>query len=184
VYPVEVVMNCEFEKLEDYHGRVRVRCKNCMREFIVKSIDEVAWCPSSGKCEFGEITESEGTWFGTCSKCGITTAMASPDESVQCGRIKRPSVARSTEDIGPGTAMANILKRLNIAACPRCNQRRRAMDNKGNDWCEENIDTVVGWLREEAEKRKLPFVEFAAKLLIRRAISVSRKSIDKRKRAM
>ena len=44
------------------------------------------------------------------------------------------------------------------------------------DWCEQNIDTIVGWLREEAEKRKLPFVAVGAKLLVKRAIAAARKA--------
>lgn len=51
------------------------------------------------------------------------------------------------------------------------------MNTRGPDWCAENIDTIVGWLREESEKRKLPFVDFAGKLLIQRAIKMSRKAI-------
>jgi hypothetical protein len=35
---------------------------------------------------------------------------------------------------------------------------------------------IVGWLKEEATKRKLPFVDFAGKLLIQRAIKLSRKA--------
>jgi hypothetical protein len=51
------------------------------------------------------------------------------------------------------------------------------MNSKGPDWCAQNIDMVVGWLREESEKRKLPFVDFAGKLLIQRAIKVSKKNL-------
>lgn len=48
------------------------------------------------------------------------------------------------------------------------------MNQQGCDWCEKHIDTVVGWLREEATKRKLPFIDFAGKLIVKRAISLSR----------
>ena len=51
------------------------------------------------------------------------------------------------------------------------------MNTRGPDWCAENIDTIVGLLREESEKRKLPFVDFAGKILIQRAIKISRKSL-------
>ena len=44
------------------------------------------------------------------------------------------------------------------------------MDHKGADWCRENIDTIVGWLREEAEKQSLPFSELAARMLVLYAI--------------
>jgi hypothetical protein len=31
------------------------------------------------------------------------------------------------------------------------------MNAMGNDWCEENIDTIVGWLAEEAASRDCRF---------------------------
>lgn len=80
---------------------------------------------------------------------------------------------------GPGTILSKMLSKIGINSTPNCSCRRRAMEmnNRGPDWCAENIDTIVGWLREESEKRKLPFVDFAGKLLIQRAIKVSRKNI-------
>ena len=50
---------------------------------------------------------------------------------------------------------------------------RREQDSPG--WCEANIDTIVGWLREQAEARGLPFLEIAAKMLVRRAIRNARR---------
>jgi hypothetical protein len=44
------------------------------------------------------------------------------------------------------------------------------------EWCEANLDTIVGWLREQAETRGLPFLDLAGRLLVRRAISNARKA--------
>ena len=41
-------------------------------------------------------------------------------------------------------------------------------------WCEQNIDEIVGWLREEATKRGLPFLDMAGRLLVKRAIRNAR----------
>jgi hypothetical protein len=41
---------------------------------------------------------------------------------------------------------------------------------------EANIDTVVGWLREEATKRGLPFLDAAGRMLVRRAIRNARRA--------
>jgi hypothetical protein len=49
------------------------------------------------------------------------------------------------------------------------------MDKNGVEWCVNNIDTIVSWLKEEAIKRKLPFIEYVAKLLVKRAISNARR---------
>jgi hypothetical protein len=76
--------------------------------------------------------------------------------------------------------LSKMLSKIGINSTPNCSCRRRAieMNNKGPDWCEQNTDMIVGWLREEAQKRKLPFVDFAGKLLIQRAIKMSRKALS------
>jgi hypothetical protein len=80
---------------------------------------------------------------------------------------------------GPGTMLSKMLSKIGINSTPNCSCRRRAMEmnTRGPDWCAENITTIVGWLREESEKRKLPFVDFAGKLLIQRAIKMSKKAM-------
>lgn len=78
---------------------------------------------------------------------------------------------------GPGTELKKLLEKFGIhskANCS-CNKRAQYMDYAGNDWVEENIDTVVSWLEEEAKKRRLPFVKTAGKILVKRAIANSRK---------
>jgi predicted Fe-S protein YdhL (DUF1289 family) len=54
------------------------------------------------------------------------------------------------------------------------------MDAHGCDWCEANSDEIVGWLRESAAERGLPFLDVAARLLVRRAIANARKAEAKR----
>jgi hypothetical protein len=51
------------------------------------------------------------------------------------------------------------------------------MDAWGPDECSrpERIDEVVAVMREEAKARSLPFLDVAARLLVRRAISNARK---------
>jgi len=73
---------------------------------------------------------------------------------------------------GPGTELKKLLRLVGIkdkGGC-RCNSRAREMDRQGADWCRENIDLIVSWLREEAKARKLPFSAVATKLLVRIAI--------------
>jgi hypothetical protein len=84
----------------------------------------------------------------------------------------------SPPDSGPGTELKKLLKLIGISASPTCscNARAREMDKNGCDWCEANLDTIVGWLREEATKRGLPFVDLAGRLLVKRAIRNARKA--------
>ncbi len=72
-----------------------------------------------------------------------------------------------------GTELKKLLAKIGIKASPSCscNSRAKTMDKNGVVWCENNIDTIVGWLKEEANKRKLPFIDYAGKLLVKRAIS-------------
>jgi hypothetical protein len=78
----------------------------------------------------------------------------------------------------PGTELKKLLAWFGIVAnngC-KCNDMAAEIDRKGVEWCASNIDTIVGWLREQADSRGLPFIELAARLLIRRAIRNARKA--------
>ena len=79
---------------------------------------------------------------------------------------------------GPGSELKKLLKKIGITASPdcSCNARARLMDERGIEWCEANIDEIVGWLREEASKRGLPFVDMAGRMLVKRAIRNARKA--------
>lgn len=76
-----------------------------------------------------------------------------------------------------GTQLSKVLKRFGIIPLPDCPCRERVfeMDRLGCEWCERNIDTITGWLREEAGVRGLPFVDAIAKVLIRTAIRNARR---------
>jgi hypothetical protein len=77
---------------------------------------------------------------------------------------------------GPGTELTRLLAAHGITEEPGCKCRVRAieMDQSGPDWCEANIETIVGWMKEEADRRGLPFVAFYARWLVRRAIKAAR----------
>jgi hypothetical protein len=77
--------------------------------------------------------------------------------------------------------LKRLLKTIGIQAAPTCacNKRARLMDeNEAREpgWCEANLEAIVGWLREEAAKRKLVFFDAAGRWLVRRAIANARRS--------
>lgn len=78
---------------------------------------------------------------------------------------------------GPGTILTNMISSLGIKSTPNCSCRRHAieMNEKGPDWCEENLPTILGWLKEESAKRNLPYIESVASLVVKRAIKTSRR---------
>lgn len=79
-----------------------------------------------------------------------------------------------------GTALKSLLASIGIESTPDCpcNARAAEMDVRGCDWCEENVDTIVGWLREQAEARGLPFLDAAGRVLVRRAIRNARRAVN------
>ena len=102
-------------------------------------------------------------------------------------RVKEPisiTIARSPLPPHPGGAVGTELKKLlaaiGIHSQPNCscNKRAKMMDAAGPDWCEQNIATIVGWLRQEANRRGLPFIDTAGKALARLAISRARRTAN------
>jgi hypothetical protein len=78
---------------------------------------------------------------------------------------------------GPGTELKKLLAKFKItpAANCKCNQHIHEMNQKGVAWCEQNINTIVDWLHEEAQRANLLFTTIGAKILIKRAIHNARK---------
>ena len=92
----------------------------------------------------------------------------------------RITIDRTPIGRGPGTELHKLLGRVGIRPRPNCpcmehvaEMDRREASEPG--WCEANLDTIVGWLREEATARGLPFLDAAAAMLVRRAISNARR---------
>jgi hypothetical protein len=93
----------------------------------------------------------------------------------RASRLPEPA---PTPTSGPGTELKKLLGRVGITATPdcSCNARAAEMDRQGVEWCETNTDTIVGWLREQAEARGLPFLDVAGRLLVKRAIANARRN--------
>jgi hypothetical protein len=94
------------------------------------------------------------------------------------GPYKR--VCKSPKNLpGVGTELKRLLRKFRIAektGC-KCSKHSKEMNQKGPDWCEQNIETIVDWMQEEANRRHLPFVRTGAKILIRKAIKNTRKKL-------
>ena len=101
--------------------------------------------------------------------------MAFINQKIQEAKNKAPKTQAPQQlDIGEGvgTELKKLLKMVGITATPNCscNARAKLMNQNGLQWCKDNIDTIVGWLKEEAEKRNLPFFTYGAKKLVKLAI--------------
>lgn len=112
----------------------------------------------------------------------LKEAQAGRYEYLKTRTIKRPPanivLPRSqqvatppTDDlgIGPGTDLHRFLGKLGIHSTPDCQCRKhiKEMNQRGKQWCIENIETILNWMHEEASKRGLPF---PARRLIRSVV--------------
>lgn len=122
----------------------------------------------------GETYEQIGDWTQQQIEDGLKQLLGA-----EPAKYLRSLFPRTMEEDpnGPGTTLSKMIKSLGIVMSDSCSCRRHAleMNAKGNDWCEQNIDTIVGWLRDEANRRGLPFVDMIGKLMVSRAIKKSRK---------
>lgn len=99
-------------------------------------------------------------------------------------RLPEPSAAAPVGR-GPGTELKRLLAGwpLRITSSPDCSCNRVAneMDQWGPDECArpDRMDYIVAAMRDNAAKRGLPFLEAAARLLVRRAIAAARRKAAK-----
>jgi len=106
------------------------------------------------------------------------TPLRDPDGQIRVVMIDDAKFSKITEkppapSHGPGTELKALLAMIGIKSSPTCscNARSAKMDEMGVAWCAENVGVIVGWLQEEANKRRLPFSKFAARKLVQTAIA-------------
>jgi len=157
-----MILKCDYKNLV-------ARCE--MRGY---SIDEVMECV---------VSQDGGLWtidtnhhaYPKENKPGFVPTFADPPPRISSGCLA-------------GTELKSLLAGwpFYIVSTPdcKCNARARYMDDKGCDWCEspEGMAEILGFLREAAEERGLPFVDAAARFLVRRAIYNARKAEARRAR--
>lgn len=84
----------------------------------------------------------------------------------------------ATKKFGTGSHLKALLGRIGINAKEGCSCDKRAciMDANGPAWCLENLPQIVGWLRDEAKARRLPFHDGAAGQLVKYAVRQAQKA--------
>ena len=99
----------------------------------------------------------------TCPQCGLTVTVPNGVTGVVCS-----CNGKARQRVGVGHELKKLLRLLGYTDVPgcQCSKHAAAMDGKGIEWCKENVDTIVGWLREEAERREKRFSEKGAKALV------------------
>jgi hypothetical protein len=124
---------------------------------------------STGDCTLVPI----GGGLGYCPVCDPAKQRPILIEARRNCRTQTPiKTSQPQQSIGPGTELKQLLAFFWIKGEDGCGcaSKAKEMDDNGPEWCRENIQTIEGWMREAAEKRKLPFSGFVARRLIRLAI--------------
>jgi len=125
-----------------------------------------------GRCLLGVFAGKRSPLTRPCETCETFSAGASgcPPEPAATAGLRRSSVVS-----GPGSQLKRLLQRLGIYPSGECFCAAHAavMDAKGVPWCKENVDRIVGWMRSEATTRKMPFMDWPARLLVKRAIKLA-----------
>jgi hypothetical protein len=80
---------------------------------------------------------------------------------------------------GPGTELKLLLSRFNLRQFKSCgcNKHIVEMNTRGVDWCSENLETIVGWLRTEATKQGIIFFDLPARVAVKLAIKNAEKKL-------
>jgi hypothetical protein len=135
-------------------------------------------CRSGAHCGTCRDRDGGRAWRASLASLYVLPP-AAPDFACPHGRAwGQAGRGEPVADAGPGTELKKLFGRFGIAAGGKCgcDARAAAMDARGCDWCAANVETIVGWVRVEAGRRGVPFVAFAARLLIRRAIANARRT--------
>jgi hypothetical protein len=152
-------------------GRIR-RADNTFSDMFEIGYGVVLAAPATGTLEFRQndtcVGDNAGTYYlrATQSPCASVSLSATPPVIQSAG--------------GPGTELKALLHTFGITSAPGCpcNEHAQEMDSReaaAPGWCEQNMDTILGWLEEQAQARGMPFIRTAAKMLVKRAISLAKR---------
>ncbi len=117
-----------------------------------------------------------------CTRCGheqsVTQALRR-----NCKSNPTPEELIADQTVGVGTQLKRLLGKVFIKpgkGC-HCNHYAKLMDQRGAEWCENNVAWCVDCLEESAETLGYPFSRFAAKKVVGVAIYKAKKSEAKAK---
>ena len=114
----------------------------------------------------------------TCSKAIHTLVInQKPIPPALLISVKRAPKVHSS---GPGTELEKLISwfKRKTSKCG-CGDRIKKMNMWGPDKCEENMDTILGWLEKSAAENNMPFIRPVARWLVQKAIERSRCSLKK-----
>lgn len=136
------------------------------------------------RCQYVEVPSAlPGTFVCfACKNCGGRLSLEGSAAKLEEYAAKLPPCLRPPT-AGVGTRLKRFLRRLRIELPENCscNARIEIMDNNGPVWCRDRRREIVGWMREDAERKNIQFIPFAARAILDRAIIATRRSQERRK---
>lgn len=122
-----------------------------------------------------EVSEGKAV----CSKCNKSYSGAAKRWVHNCVENAEPILETRV-----GTLLHKRLTQLWIkpANC-KCLKRIRLMNIRGAEWCRDNVDKIVGWLREAAKERGIPFIEYAARYLVQQSVKEALVNLERQEQA-
>lgn len=116
----------------------------------------------------------------TVTGTGDTRAVSCPCGYAASGPAPSLHECRLTPPCGPGCQLSRLLAWWGVGKAPgcRCAAHAAQMDAWGVDVCQQHLTTILGWLREEAGSRGLPWLDAVGRLFVQRAIDAARREAN------
>lgn len=155
-------------------GTLCFACENCEKRLIVAE---------ALASRINELTRS----FPPCQRPPNAVMIPSANAVITAAPAAQPQPPAQPpaqpykwDPAGAGTQLKKLLAKVGITSTENCscNARARVMNEKGIEWCEQNVPEIVSWLKEEAGRRKLPFLSLPAKIVVQRAIKIAKRIRD------
>ena len=118
-----------------------------------------------------------------CENCGRREKIIASDKYMPTAMCRIPETYRANNSLfkktkkGVGNSISEILKKMNIDYGPMSIARRKLnfLNNKSSEWCHENIDIILKMMKEEADKKRIPYVRSKFLAIIRLSIIQAQK---------
>lgn len=126
-------------------------------------------------CHFVLTGEKTG-WI--CTRCGRRAAYHKREEFSPSAKCRIPTHYEKTQYIdnqkilGVGDFMARIFKQMGYKyrAVSTARAKINKLNSLGVEWCEKYQDVILLWVKEECEKKNIPFIPKPIKSIIKLAI--------------
>lgn len=162
-------LDCPYEQLSESLWRCPL-CGDLRRKYVHRV------CPKQAAKRNAGTLEQRVRWLAIAAGADYQQAKF-VSLSVSAARVVAMSYIASPPG-GPGTVLSELLyqvsSELATGLCGTCAGRSAEMDEKGPEWCEQNVQQIVGWLEESAAKAMLPFSAQGATILVNRAIAIAK----------